>query len=132
MALAWAVFWAGSGRSNSGVRSMRGLLGRGKNFAVKDSPLENSRFLTNQERDKYFPPFTYKTVGEVKRDGVPVRAILNKKGQLECNFMSGAHSLVIGATGSGKTTTFINPMIQLIGATNCGSSSDTPVNLIRR
>ena len=32
------------------------------------------------------------------------------------------HALVIGATGSGKTTTFINPMIQLIGATNCGSS----------
>ena len=122
MALAWGVFWAGSGRSNSGIRNTRGLLGRGKNFAVKDSPLENSRFLTNQERDKYFPAFTYKTVGEVKKDGVPVRAILNKKGQLECNFMSGAHSLVIGATGSGKTTTFINPMIQLIGATNCGSS----------
>ena len=36
--------------------------------------------------------------------------------------MPNAHSLIIGATGSGKTTTFINPMIQLLGATNCGSS----------
>ena len=122
MAFVWAVFWVGSGRSGGSTRAMRGLLGRGKNSAVSDSPLENSRFLTDQERDKYFTPFTYSTIENVKKDGVPVRAILNKKGQLECNFMSGAHSLVIGATGSGKTTTFINPMIQLIGATNCGSS----------
>ena len=31
-------------------------------------------------------------------------------------------ALVISATGSGKTTTFINPMIQLLGATAAGSS----------
>ncbi len=122
MMLAWAIFWVGTARSGSVDGATRGLLGGRKNPAVEDSPLENSRFLTDKERDKYFPPFNDKTIGEVKKDGVPVRAILNKKGQLECNFMSGAHSLVIGATGSGKTTTFINPMIQLIGATNCGSS----------
>jgi type IV secretory pathway TraG/TraD family ATPase VirD4 len=89
---------------------------------VDDSPLENSRFLTDKERDKFFPPFTYDTAQQCKRDGIPVRAIVDKKGKLQCNFMPGAHALVIGSTGSGKTTTFINPMIQLIGATNCGSS----------
>ncbi|MBP5749465.1 MAG: type IV secretory system conjugative DNA transfer family protein [Firmicutes bacterium] len=87
-----------------------------------ESPLENSRFLTDEERDKYFPPFTYETLPEMKKDGVPARAVLDKKGQLVGNFKPGVHALVIGATGSGKTTTFINPMIQLIGATNCGSS----------
>ena len=87
-----------------------------------DGVLENSRFMTDKERDKFFYQFDYDNAGEAKRDGVPMRAILDKKGKLQCNFMPNAHSLIIGATGSGKTTTFINPMIQLLGATNCGSS----------
>ena len=113
---------------NGGFRFGAGRIGRGllggsanKN-AMEDSPLENSRFLTDAERDKYFPMFTYETLPEAKNDGVPARAVLDKKGKLVGNFKPGVHALVIGATGSGKTTTFINPMIQLIAATNCGSS----------
>ena len=87
-----------------------------------EGALENSRFLTDKERDKYFPPFTYKDIENCKNDGVPVRAIVDKKGVMHGNFLCGAHSLVIGATGSGKTTTFVNPMVQLIGAAKCGSS----------
>ena len=87
-----------------------------------EGALENSRFLTEQERDKYFPTFTYESLQNSKVDGVPARAVLDKKGRLVGNFKPGVHALVIGATGSGKTTTFINPMIQLIAATNCGSS----------
>ena len=101
-----------------------GLLG-GKGEGEKDrieGSLENSRFLTDKERDKYFPTFTYETLTESKNDGVPARAVLNKKGKLEGNWKPGVHALVIGATGSGKTTTFINPMIQCIAAANLGSS----------
>ena len=87
-----------------------------------DSPLENSRFLTEKERDKYFPGFDYDNAAASNKDGIPVRAVLDKKGHLQVNLLGGAHSLVIGATGSGKTTTFINPMIQIIGATSAGSS----------
>lgn len=88
-----------------------------------DSPLENSRFLTDKERDKYFPGFRYSAAASVSKDGVPVRAVLDAKGrELEVNVCPGAHSLIIGATGSGKTTTFINPMIQIIGETSSGSS----------
>ena len=97
------------------------VFGRRKRADV-DSVLENSRFMTEKERDFNFTPFTYENISEVKNDGVPVRAVIDKKGQLRGNFMSGAHSLVIGATGSGKTTTFVNPMIQLIGASKKGSS----------
>lgn len=118
----WAIMWAGTSRSGNSSKKIGEFFGKGKTSQVKDSPLENSRFLRDDERDKYFPAFTYETIGKVKKDGVPVRAILDKKGVLHCNFMPGAHSLVIGATGSGKTTTFINPMIQLLGAANCGSS----------
>jgi len=87
-----------------------------------ESVLENSRFMTEKERDKYFPPTTYEEITKVKKDGVPLRAIIDKKGVLQINFMPGAHSLIIGSTGSGKTTTFINPMIQLLAASKKGSS----------
>ena len=87
-----------------------------------DGPLENSRFLTDKEREKYFPGFDFDNAAASGKDGIPVRAVLDKKGHLQVNLLSGAHSLVIGATGSGKTTTFINPMIQIIGATSAGSS----------
>ena len=106
-----------------GVLGSAGLLGgKGADKDVVQGSLENSRFLTSKERDKYFPPFTYETLAESPKDGVPVRAVLDKKGKLQGNWKPGVHALVIGATGSGKTTTFINPMIQCIGATNCGSS----------
>ena len=99
------------------------LLGKnGSKDGRIEGTLENSRWLTDKERDKYWAPFSYDHMDQCKKDGIPVRAVLDKRGMLRGNFLSGAHSLVIGATGSGKTTTFINPMIQLIGATNCGSS----------
>jgi type IV secretory pathway TraG/TraD family ATPase VirD4 len=37
-------------------------------------------------------------------------------------FNSPCHSIIIGSTGSGKTTTFVNPMIQLLAASSAGSS----------
>ena len=89
--------------------------------AMVEGALENSRYLTDKERDKYFPLFTYEELKDSKKDGIPVRAYVSGK-KMYINFLPGAHSLIIGATGSGKTTTFINPMIQLLGATSAGSS----------
>ena len=109
---------------NGGFRGSFGsglLGGKGEGDRIEGS-LENSRFLTDAERDKYFPTFTYETLTQSKNDGVPARAVLNKRGKLEGNWKPGVHALVIGATGSGKTTTFINPMIQCIAAANIGSS----------
>ena len=117
-----AIFMINGGLSRIASKGKGLLGGKGADKDVVMGSLENSRFLTDEERDKYFPKFTYETLPQMKNDGVPVRAVLNKKGQLEGNFKSGVHALVIGATGSGKTTTFISPMIQLIGATECGSS----------
>ena len=116
------VIYALNGGFSSSNKGARFLKGKGGEKDRIEGSLENSRFLTDEERDKYFPPFTYETLADAKKDGVPVRAVLDKKGHLVGNFKPGVHALVIGATGSGKTTTFINPMIQLIGATNCGSS----------
>ena len=98
------------------------LLGGKRDVDVVKGSLENSRFLTDKERDKYFPEHVYEELNKVTKDGIPVRAVLDKKNHLQVNFYPGAHSLVIGATGSGKTTTFINPMIQLLASTAAGSS----------
>ena len=110
---------------NGGFRTIGGkglLKSKGGEKDRIEGSLENSRFLTDEERDKYFPPFSYDNIKAVEKDGVPVRAVLDRRGKLVGNFKPGVHALVIGATGSGKTTTFINPMIQLLGAADCGSS----------
>ncbi len=98
------------------------LLKGDRKVDVVNGSLENSRFLTDAERDKYFPEHVYEELNKVTQDGIPVRAVLDRKNHLQVNFYPGAHSLVIGATGSGKTTTFINPMIQLLASTSAGSS----------
>ena len=121
MVVLWAVFWVGTGKSGTAGK-LGGIFSRSGKDASVNSVLENSRFLSDQERDQYFPRYDYTELPKAKKDGIPVRAALDKKGNLSVNIFSGAHSLVIGATGSGKTTTFINPMIQLLAATNCGSS----------
>lgn len=87
-----------------------------------DSVLENSRFMTDKERDSIFPGYNFAKSSSQKKDGVPVRAVYDKRKGLQVNLASPTHSLIIGSTGSGKTTTFINPMIQILGTSPAGSS----------
>lgn len=88
-----------------------------------EGALENSRFLTDKEKDEYFPHKQFKKLNDEKKDGIPVYAVYsNKKKEMDINIASPMHGLIIGATGSGKTTTFINPVIQILGSTSAGSS----------
>ena len=99
-----------------------GIRGSGKLKQVETN-LENSRWMNDEERDKIFQPHKYSKLGEVKKDGIPVMAKLTDKDRdMKVVFNSPCHSLVIGSTGSGKTTTFVSPMIQLLGASAAGSS----------
>ncbi len=108
-------------RPDSFARLKKSMSGN-KSAAVEDSVLENSRFMTDKERDFNFTPHEFSKLGESKKDGIPVRAVLDKKGKLQINLASPMHGLIIGATGSGKTTTFINPMIQILAHSDAGSS----------
>ncbi len=98
-----------------------GIRGKGKLGQI-EANLENSRWMTDAERDKIFTPCRYSKLSEMKKDGVPIRARAIGTEDMEIVFNSPCHSLIIGSTGSGKTTTFINPMIQILGASGAGSS----------
>lgn len=100
-------------------KSARRIL-NAKSKAIEAS-LENSRFMTEKERDFNFAPYKYAKLGQSKKDGVPVGAVLIGR-ELEINLAPPMHGLIIGSTGSGKTTTFINPMVQILGQTSAGSS----------
>ena len=97
------------------------LMGKEKLNRV-EANLENSRWMTDVERDKIFTSCKYSELAGMKKDGVPIRALFDGKGDMKITFNSPCHGLIIGSTGSGKTTTFINPMIQLLGASGAGSS----------
>ncbi len=106
-----------------GIFSKSGISSNGKLKQVNDSNLENSRWLTEQEKKKLFSIYKYSELGNVKKDGVPIMGSLTRKNKdLEVGFQKPCHSIIIGSTGSGKTTTFVSPMIQLLAATKAGSS----------
>ncbi len=99
-----------------------GLIGQGKIKSI-EANLENSRWMTSEEKSKNFKTYAYTKLDTVEKDGIPVMAQMNKKGKDETvMFNSPCHSIIIGATGSGKTTTFVSPMIQILASTKAGSS----------
>lgn len=107
---------------DKGTGKKAGRLVKGDNRRVEGN-LENSRFLTEKEKNDLFPHKRFTHLSEEKKDGIPVYAVYNnKKKDLDLNLSSPMHGLIIGATGSGKTTTFINPVIQILGNTSAGSS----------
>lgn len=107
--------------SNSSLKTSKRML-RGKARRV-EGVLENSRFMSDEERNDLFPHKRFKALEQEKKDGIAVYAVYNtKKKDMDINISAPAHGLIIGATGSGKTTTFINPVIQILGHTSAGSS----------
>ena len=107
---------------NKGFMSVFGK-NNGELKQIKNSNLENSHWMTLKEKTKLFKKHMYSELGSVTKDGIPVVAKLNhKEKDMVVAFNSPCHSIIIGSTGSGKTTTFVTPMIQLLAATKAGSS----------
>ncbi len=78
--------------------------------------LEHSRFQTDEELEKNFKVIDFKELKKIDITGSIVKAVEKNK-SLKVTFAKPSHTLVIGTTGSGKTTTFVNPMIQILAET---------------
>lgn len=78
--------------------------------------LEQAHFQSEKELDKNFKKINYAKLPLVDVEGIPIIAE-EKSLSYDITFSKPAHTLVIGTTGSGKTTTFVNPTIQILSQT---------------
>ena len=78
--------------------------------------LEQAHFQTDKEIAKNYITIDYNKLPNTQIEGIPVKAEETFAGY-KVTFAKPAHTLVIGTTGSGKTTTFINPTIQILANT---------------
>lgn len=75
--------------------------------------LEQARFETETEIAKNFQTVYYDELPETEVKGIPIIAY-EEKHRLKVTFSPSTHALAIGTTGSGKTTTFVSPTIQIL------------------
>lgn len=78
--------------------------------------LEQAHFQTDEEIMKNYKTISYNDLPNVEVEGIPVKAEETKK-DFDITLAKPAHTLIIGTTGSGKTTTFISPTIQILANT---------------
>ncbi len=77
------------------------------------SGLEQAHFQTDKELSKNFTQIEFDDLCKTNVEGIPIKAEqINNK--LNITLSKPAHTLIIGTTGSGKTTTFINPTAQIL------------------
>lgn len=77
--------------------------------------LENVRFMTADELDKKFKHCKFSELSKQSITGVPFNAIY-KHGDIKIHFTPACHSIIIGATGTGKTVSFIEPAVQILSS----------------
>lgn len=81
-----------------------------------DANSESSRFQTEKDLEKNFMIIEYSKLKETMVMGSIIKAE-EKNGKMNVVFAKPAHTLVIGTTGSGKTTTYVDPTIQILSET---------------
>ncbi len=78
--------------------------------------MENQRFLKESELDSKFKHCMWSELSGFSHIGVPFRA-QRKGNNIRIHFTPDCHTLIVGASGTGKTTAFIDPAIQIIART---------------
>lgn len=73
-----------------------------------------ARFVTEDEllTNPVFMPTTWRQLPKIKKTGVMIRS-LYKNGTMHINMYNPIHTLIIGTTGSGKTTFVLDPAIRV-------------------
>lgn len=75
--------------------------------------LEQARFQSEREIAENFQVVDYTDLPNTEVKGIPIQAY-EENNRLKITFSPPTHTLVIGTTGSGKTTTFVNPTVQIL------------------
>ena len=75
--------------------------------------MENQRFLTDKELDSKFKNYYYDELKNISITGIPFRAKYDR-GKIKIHFAEECHSLIVGATGTGKTVSWMEPTIQIL------------------
>ncbi len=91
----------------------------GKEALKENNDLEDTHFLSKQEikQNKGLCVTKFSKLGSVD-DGILINASVNKNEKDEEVILAKPiHTLVIGTTGSGKTTTFVSPTIEILSRT---------------
>lgn len=76
--------------------------------------MENQRFLNENELDSNFKHCMWSDLPNFSHMGLPFRAV-RKGNNIKIHFTSECHIIIVGATGTGKTVSFIEPAIQILG-----------------
>ena len=100
---------------NESTKGRNPLLGTKKVKEDNNKQFFDSKFLTTKELNGITTFATYSQLKNVK-DGIVVRAEL-KGSTLNVNLRKPIHTMVIGTTGSGKTTMYVDPFLQIMPET---------------
>ncbi len=106
-----------SARNKNFTSDDEGFTGKTQSGKQMDQHYE-ARFVTEQEllTNPVFMPTTFKQLPKLKKSGVMIRS-LYKHGQMYINMYNPIHTLIIGTTGSGKTTFILDPAIRVYAHT---------------
>ncbi|MBR5479179.1 MAG: type IV secretory system conjugative DNA transfer family protein [Clostridia bacterium] len=78
------------------------------------SNYENSRLKTVSEFTREYTTIPYSKLGEVDCTGIPLCIKRDETGEIQVTMQPYSHTLCIGATRSGKTTSFLIPTINVL------------------
>lgn len=110
-AFIWFVIWL-----KKKDKDKSKILGGDPNDVGLETNLESVHFMTDKEMDEEFKKGEYSTLKETDISGIPIKAE-EKKDNLEVYFANNAHTMIIGTTGSGKTSSYISPSIEILSNT---------------
>ncbi len=86
-----------------------------------EKDLENVKWIEGKELDAKFKHCFWSNLGDFYTEGIPFRAVY-RRGDIKIHFTPSYHALIVGTTGVGKSTAFVEPTIQILGKMKTKSS----------
>ncbi len=109
--------WDGKKKDKSSGGSWKGKDTSGKTT----DQYYDKKWMSDKELDTKHNHCTMETLKDMPKDGILIRA--EKKGKtIHINYVDPIHTLIIGTTGSGKSTQYLEPFVQIMSRTKARPS----------